>query len=190
MGKFYLCTELNCNRKYVTKSKLLKHLLDAHEIIKSENEITEPVEITKDNKKDIEANKNKTKQNELVEERLKEINRKKQLELDAKAEAERELKEKYLAQYKKIEQSKLELERKQIELDKKWLDIIAKVQERLKENSSECSLCVEEPADTACVPCGHKNFCRECIENYLKSYRSNGCPVCRQKIDSLIKIYS
>ncbi|XWV26755.1 RING finger domain protein [Tupanvirus soda lake] len=190
MGQFYLCSELNCNRKYITKNKLVKHFLDAHEIIKTENEIGEPVEITKENKKEVETKKDKLKQKEIQEDRIKDINRKKQLELEAKTEAERELKEKYMEQYKKLEQSKLEVEQKQMELSKKWLEIVTRVQNRIKENSSECSLCVEEVADTACIPCGHKNFCRECIENYLKSYHQNGCPVCRQEVKSLVKIYS
>ena len=190
MGKFFLCTELDCNRKYITKNKLIKHLLDTHEIIKTDNDIGDAVEVTNENKKQVEAKKNKVKRDEIQEEKIKEINKKKQLELEAKLEAEKEFKQNNIDKFKELEKNKLLLQQKQIELDKKWTSIVSLVHERIAKNSTDCSICVEEMADTACVPCGHKNFCRSCIDNYLKSYNKNGCPVCRQEVKSLVKIYS
>lgn len=51
MSLFYICSEINCNRKYKTKNKLILHLLDNHNIVMESANTIEPVLITKDNKK-------------------------------------------------------------------------------------------------------------------------------------------
>ena len=70
MSSFYLCPEINCNRKYKTKNKLIDHLLQIHKIIA--HEVGEPVEITKENKKNVENMKNNIKRVEQREFLIKE----------------------------------------------------------------------------------------------------------------------
>ncbi len=43
---FHLCPELNCNRKYKTKPKLIDHLLKVHQIV--DFVVDDPIEITKE----------------------------------------------------------------------------------------------------------------------------------------------
>lgn len=60
-----------------------------------------------------------------------------------------------------------------------------------KENEHEpalCIICWEASVEGACVPCGHMVGCMQCL-NQIKSKRGE-CPVCRVKIDQVIKLYS
>ncbi|KAJ8535690.1 hypothetical protein K7X08_023410 [Anisodus acutangulus] len=60
-----------------------------------------------------------------------------------------------------------------------------------KENEHEPSLCIicwEASVEGACVPCGHMVGCMQCL-NQIKSEKGE-CPVCRVKIDQVIKLYS
>ncbi|XP_073299775.1 putative E3 ubiquitin-protein ligase XBAT35 [Primulina huaijiensis] len=54
--------------------------------------------------------------------------------------------------------------------------------------SSSCTICLDAPLEGACVPCGHMAGCMSClIEIKAKKW---GCPVCRSKIDQVIRIYA
>ncbi|KAF7807087.1 putative E3 ubiquitin-protein ligase XBAT35 [Senna tora] len=53
--------------------------------------------------------------------------------------------------------------------------------------SSSCVICLDAPAEGACIPCGHVAGCMSCL-NEVKA-KKWGCPVCRAKIDQVIKIY-
>lgn len=169
---FYICSELNCNRKYKTKNKLTDHLLMIHNVVNAE--ISDPVEITKDNRKQIKERKNEDKKEEQRQLLIKEIETKKQIELIAKQEAEETFKQMQIERFKSIEEEKLKLEE----------DLLT-----LMQNNSKCSICMEGIADTAAIPCGHKSFCHSCIDNYHKSYPHKGCPVCRQDIMMITKIF-
>ncbi|XP_055830530.1 putative E3 ubiquitin-protein ligase XBAT35 [Solanum dulcamara] len=60
-----------------------------------------------------------------------------------------------------------------------------------KENAHEpalCIICWEASVEGACVPCGHMVGCMQCL-NQIKSKKGE-CPVCRVKIDMVIKLYS
>ena len=46
----------------------------------------------------------------------------------------------------------------------------------------ECNICMENLNKKVCVPCGHC-FCEKC------SISLEECPICRQKVDSIISIY-
>ncbi|KHN30573.1 putative E3 ubiquitin-protein ligase XBAT34 [Glycine soja] len=52
---------------------------------------------------------------------------------------------------------------------------------------SSCVICLDAPAEGACIPCGHVAGCMSCL-NEVKS-KKWGCPVCRAKIDQVIKLY-
>lgn len=54
-------------------------------------------------------------------------------------------------------------------------------------SGSSCVICLDAPAEGACIPCGHVAGCMPCL-NEVKAKRW-GCPVCRAKIDQVIKIY-
>ena len=65
---------------------------------------------------------------------------------------------------------------------------------KTKESSSiveknECTICLENLANTAPVPCGHMKFCYNCISNYHLNYPEKGCPICRSKINTVCKIF-
>ncbi|XP_006365899.1 putative E3 ubiquitin-protein ligase XBAT35 [Solanum tuberosum] len=51
-----------------------------------------------------------------------------------------------------------------------------------------CIICWEASVEGACVPCGHMVGCMQCL-NQIKSKKGE-CPVCRVKIDQVIKLYS
>ncbi|RHY85445.1 hypothetical protein DYB35_009287, partial [Aphanomyces astaci] len=58
-------------------------------------------------------------------------------------------------------------------------------EEEEKEARRVCILCCDGPQNAVCVPCGHNAICMQCAENVLGST----CPVCRQHIRELVRIY-
>ncbi|KAJ0254750.1 Ankyrin repeat-containing protein [Hirschfeldia incana] len=54
-------------------------------------------------------------------------------------------------------------------------------------SSGQCSICLDAPSDAVCVPCGHLAGCMSCLTE-IKS-KNWGCPVCRAKIDQIVKLY-
>ncbi|KAH9602316.1 hypothetical protein KSS87_010898 [Heliosperma pusillum] len=60
--------------------------------------------------------------------------------------------------------------------------------ERKKGKLSSCAICFDAEVEAACVPCGHMAGCMSCL-NEIKA-KKWGCPVCRAKIDQVIKVYS
>ncbi len=185
---FHLCPELECNKKYKTKHGLVKHLLEIHQIV--DPVIDDPIEITKDNKKRVEEKKNSNKREEQQEALKKEIEAKKQLELVAKQEAEEAFRQEQIQKYRAIEEQKLEQEMKQLELNEKYLRLSSLIESRIEKNEMDCCICSEKEADTATIPCGHKSFCHECITEYRRLYPNKGCPICREDIVLISKIFS
>ncbi|KAJ0803125.1 putative transcription factor C2H2 family [Helianthus annuus] len=55
-------------------------------------------------------------------------------------------------------------------------------------DSSSCVICLDAPVEGACIPCGHMAGCMTCL-NEIKS-KNWGCPVCRTKIDQVIRLYA
>ncbi|KAL8484606.1 hypothetical protein ACS0TY_027054 [Phlomoides rotata] len=55
-------------------------------------------------------------------------------------------------------------------------------------DDSCCTICLDAPVEGACVPCGHMAGCMSCM-NEIKA-KNWGCPVCRTKIDQVIRIYA
>ncbi|XP_052189291.1 putative E3 ubiquitin-protein ligase XBAT35 isoform X2 [Diospyros lotus] len=65
----------------------------------------------------------------------------------------------------------------------------AKADERKDDTgSSSCVICLDAPVEGACIPCGHMAGCMSCL-NEIKS-KKWGCPVCRAKIDEIIRLYA
>ncbi|XP_038722416.1 putative E3 ubiquitin-protein ligase XBAT35 [Tripterygium wilfordii] len=53
-------------------------------------------------------------------------------------------------------------------------------------SSSSCVICLDAPVEGACVPCGHMVGCMSC----LKEIKKWGCPVCRTKIEQVVRLYA
>uniref|UniRef100_A0A7N0ZWB5 RING-type domain-containing protein n=1 Tax=Kalanchoe fedtschenkoi TaxID=63787 RepID=A0A7N0ZWB5_KALFE len=54
--------------------------------------------------------------------------------------------------------------------------------------SSCCIICWEAPVQGACIPCGHMAGCMSCLTE-IKSKKGD-CPVCRAKINQVIRLYA
>ncbi|KAH9682010.1 putative E3 ubiquitin-protein ligase XBAT35 [Citrus sinensis] len=57
-----------------------------------------------------------------------------------------------------------------------------------KDATSSCVICLDAPAEGACVPCGHMAGCMSCL-NEVKA-KKWGCPVCRANISQVIRLYA
>ncbi|CAK9083470.1 unnamed protein product [Durusdinium trenchii] len=55
-----------------------------------------------------------------------------------------------------------------------------------RRDQRECAICMEEPATTVFVPCGHMAACRTCGERFSKK----PCPVCRKKIKRVQQVFA
>lgn len=55
-------------------------------------------------------------------------------------------------------------------------------------DSSSCVVCLDAPIEGACIPCGHMAGCMSCLKE-IKG-KKWGCPVCRAKIDQVIRLYA
>ena len=53
--------------------------------------------------------------------------------------------------------------------------------------ASSCVICLDAPVEGACIPCGHMAGCMSCL-NEIKE-KKWGCPVCRAKIDQVVKLF-
>lgn len=54
---------------------------------------------------------------------------------------------------------------------------------KLKQKNRNCSVCMENPATHAAVPCGHQCVCEEC------SLKLQDCPLCRTRVERWIHIF-
>lgn len=55
-------------------------------------------------------------------------------------------------------------------------------------DSSTCVICLDAPVEGACIPCGHMAGCMSCLTE-VKG-KNWGCPVCRSKIDQVVRLYA
>lgn len=77
-----------------------------------------------------------------------------------------------------------------IDLSSPNVDVIAGLADKGKgdEATSSCTICLDAPLEGACIPCGHMVGCMSCL-NEIKA-KKWGCPVCRSKIDQVVRIYA
>lgn len=54
-----------------------------------------------------------------------------------------------------------------------------------EDGNPECVICLSEPRDTAVLPCRHMCFCSYCAG--IVRLQCDRCPVCRQKVSSLLQ---
>jgi hypothetical protein len=187
MSLFYLCTQEKCNRKYKRKDKLVKHLLLDHEKIVAEEDIFAPEEITHENKKNKEQEKD-SKVKAEKERLLREQIRIRQAEVE---EDTRRIRDEFLVQnaekIRKLEEDGFRLKQEQLQLDEDYINTCKRVQER--KSNTDCAICYDRPANTATSPCGHACFCYECLLTYMHQHEKRGCPVCRGKIERLVQLF-
>lgn len=55
-----------------------------------------------------------------------------------------------------------------------------------KSNTNECAICMNNIINTVFYPCGHNCTCYECSIRFI----TKPCPICRQKVFEVMKIYS
>ncbi|XP_078488310.1 neuralized-a protein isoform X2 [Ciona intestinalis] len=58
-----------------------------------------------------------------------------------------------------------------------------------EKKDSECSLCVDAPANYAIYDCGHVCLCEACSKKLLQIERFPKCPICRKPIKDVMKLY-
>lgn len=58
------------------------------------------------------------------------------------------------------------------------------VNQRMKEDRL-CCVCFERERDTLTLPCGHVRMCQQCV----KESNATICPQCRQRIESVVKVF-
>ncbi|KAJ9700705.1 hypothetical protein PVL29_006162 [Vitis rotundifolia] len=77
-----------------------------------------------------------------------------------------------------------------VDLTSPAFETSAAASEQSKEGgaASSCVICLDAPIEGACIPCGHMAGCMSCL-NEIKT-KKWGCPVCRAKIDQVVKLYS
>lgn len=54
--------------------------------------------------------------------------------------------------------------------------------------ADECRICMDHAIDSVFVPCGHRFACHDCGKEWMRNVDKN-CPVCRNKIDVLLKTF-
>ena len=167
MSQFLLCDQPGCNRKYKTDVKMVQHLQRVHGI--KEPVLPVPIDITKEKHSRSNTSHRKEKEVELAAQRRKLLREQQKIAEEA-----------YLAEQMAIAdrgaQLRLEEARRQNLL-----------KERMLEAGEECIICLDEPKTVACVPCGHAHFCYECLSE--EKDRSGKCPLCRQGITLVLKLY-
>jgi RING finger protein 26 len=53
---------------------------------------------------------------------------------------------------------------------------------------NSCCICKENPKSMLLLPCRHICLCEECGENFHNG-RLENCPVCRQMIRDILRVY-
>ena len=56
------------------------------------------------------------------------------------------------------------------------------------DESTECQVCMARAKDTALVPCGHV-LCAECVTRANEERIVEECPVCRETVQSTMRVY-
>ena len=52
-----------------------------------------------------------------------------------------------------------------------------------------CVICLTNPKDSVFYPCGHQCICHGCSEKFKREARHQVCPLCRNRVKDIIKVY-
>lgn len=80
-------------------------------------------------------------------------------------------------------------DRESVETGRQLLQAYAAASSSQMQNSaSDCVICMDEKRCITCIPCGHVVYCESCCkQTSVKS--STSCPICRKKVDRMMKIF-
>jgi len=56
-------------------------------------------------------------------------------------------------------------------------------------SANKCIICLDKNKDSIFYPCGHECVCNDCGREYLRLIRDKFCPVCRDRVKDLTKVY-
>jgi hypothetical protein len=68
------------------------------------------------------------------------------------------------------------------------IEILEVDQEQIEKN--ECVICMDQPKDTVFYPCGHQCLCKPCGDRFRKEARHQICPICRNRVSDIIKVFN
>ena len=132
----------------------------------------------------------------LMEEQIKQILEQQRITEQARIDAQIKFKEEQQLRFTELESQKLKkeedqlrIEQEQINLESVTIEFNKKCLQNAEANGHDCCICMVKPCDSAPTPCGHKKFCYECITTYNRNNRGRGCPICRNPIETLTKIF-
>lgn len=88
-----------------------------------------------------------------------------------------------------LKQENSELKNKQKESEKKLKQVESEINQQEKqleekERQLQCMICMDNPRDTAIMPCTHLLFCNKCIKKHQRTNKK--CPSCRQPIAAVL----
>jgi hypothetical protein len=52
-----------------------------------------------------------------------------------------------------------------------------------------CIICMDHMKDSIFAPCGHECVCKKCGDHFMHQATSKLCPLCRERVTSVIKVY-
>lgn len=193
---FYFCPESECNRKYKTKDRMIKHLETEHQKTNAVSLVGEPQANTKENTTKDRTKKAKavqTNKANFLKEKEEDFKRRVEQEFADRLEKEKKMNEEQLERNRKAQADMAEQKRindeRELQLTASWHQVLEKISNAVANNQEECLICCEKEQTTSCLPCGHKRFCFECITKYYESFPHRGCPVCRGEILFISRIY-
>ena len=57
------------------------------------------------------------------------------------------------------------------------------------ERGEKCVICWTNPKDSIFYPCGHQCLCFECSQRFKKEAKHQVCPICRNRIKDIIRVF-
>ncbi|CDW89039.1 e3 ubiquitin-protein ligase neurl1b-like [Stylonychia lemnae] len=54
---------------------------------------------------------------------------------------------------------------------------------------NKCIICLDKKKDSVFYPCGHECVCNTCGKEFMKIVRDKFCPMCRDRVKDLMKVY-
>lgn len=56
-----------------------------------------------------------------------------------------------------------------------------KSQIQMSKDENLCAICMEQEITMSTIPCGHANFCGQCVDALIEK-KTTDCPICRCKL--------
>jgi hypothetical protein len=157
---FYNCTQPNCNRKYKTKEKFIKHLSLDHKLVEIDTNQCIATTIVKHSKNTSKIFSPQVLAN-IPSANNSSVNNSPSNSSPSNSSPANSSSVNNLPAISLPQESELPV----------------------------CTICYVKECDTVVVPCGHLSCCYDCVNEYHTSNPDKGCPICRTDIICLTKIY-